>query len=90
MVREICSPITRRGSRASGHIPGSSPGARTHPTARGRDDNTWGGQYPAPSLPMSGISGQPTVAPNADQPTEIRKTDQPAETRKTGPEPNGT
>jgi hypothetical protein len=42
MPTEICSPITRRGSKASGNLAGSSPGAFSNPSRGGR-----GGSVPA-------------------------------------------
>jgi hypothetical protein len=55
-MKEVCSPISRRGSKLSGNIPGSSPGARSNPS---RGDQTSGaGHQPEPSTPASGNSGK--------------------------------
>jgi hypothetical protein len=31
-IKEVCSPISRPGSKLSGNIPGSSPGAKSNPS----------------------------------------------------------
>ena len=38
MPTEVVSPVTRKGSKVSGNVPGSSPGAFSNPS-RGRRDS---------------------------------------------------
>ena len=39
MPTEVCSPISRKGGKTSGNIPGFSPGARSMPGAGDRRDS---------------------------------------------------
>jgi hypothetical protein len=73
MPTEVISPITRKGSKVSGNVPCSSPGARSMPRADRRRDNAEpeppfhgrsGGhvrssEEPGPSLPPHGRGHEP-------------------------------
>jgi hypothetical protein len=34
-IKEVCSPVSRPGSKVIGNIPGSSPGAKSNPSRAG-------------------------------------------------------
>jgi hypothetical protein len=57
MPTEVVSPVTRKGSRVSGNIPGSSPGAFSNPS-RGRGD----------SVPRQPANGGGHVSRSAEEP----------------------
>jgi hypothetical protein len=61
MPTEVQSPVTRKGSKVSGNIPGLSPGAFSNPS-RGRTD----------SLPHQPSHAR--VSRNAEEPAEVRVT----------------
>jgi hypothetical protein len=58
MRKEVCSPVTRPGSKVSGNIPGSSPGAFSNPSRGGGD-----------SVPPRGAASRHSAAP---EPAEVK------------------
>ena len=60
MVQEVQSPVTRKGSKVSGNIPGSSPGAFSNPSRGGRGDAV-------PPQPAQGSGGH--VSRMSEEPT---------------------
>jgi hypothetical protein len=67
MPTEVCSPITRKGSNASGNIPGSSPGARSMPGASG------GAGDSVPPQPSHGPASRHSAEPEPPlrEPTKV-------------------
>jgi hypothetical protein len=63
MPIEVISPVTRKGSKVSGNIPGDSPGAMSNPSRRGRSDA--GSQMPDKPLPP--------VSQNSEKPAPLPK-----------------
>ena len=58
MPTEVVSPVTRKGSKVSGNIPGSSPGAFSNPSRGGGD-----------SVPSGGAASRHSAAP---EPAEVK------------------
>jgi hypothetical protein len=66
MVKEVESPVTRKGSKVSGNIPGSSLGAFSNPS-RGRTDS-------GPRQPSQGRVSRMAEEPSPLEPrTEVTR-----------------
>jgi len=61
MPTEVVSPVTRKGSKVIGNIPGFSPGAFSNPSRGGGDS--------VPAQPSRGAASRHSAAP---EPAEVK------------------
>jgi hypothetical protein len=62
-ISEVVSPVTRGGSKVSGNIPGSSPGATSNPSRAG------GVRFD--SVPPQPSHARVSLSSNAQEPAEV-------------------